>query len=88
MNLSQSFFAIAACLMVFMMLGMIWRVIIGPTTGDRLLAYDAMHTMVIGVMLILSVVYDSVVIADVAIVYTTLAFVSILYFARRMEGGI
>jgi len=36
----------------------------------------------------LGAVYDSVVMIDVAIVYMALSFVSTLYFARHLEGGI
>ena len=88
MNLSQYFFIIAAFLMALMMLALVVRVILGPSTGDRILASDGLHTMVGGAMLLLAAAYDSVVMADVAIVYTTLAFISVMFFARRMEGGI
>jgi multicomponent Na+:H+ antiporter subunit F len=50
--------------------------------------FDAINTLVSCVMLLMAAVYDSVVMVDVAIVYMAISFVSILYFARRMEGGI
>jgi multicomponent Na+:H+ antiporter subunit F len=88
MSPSQYIFAVAAFLMVIMILGYIGRVIVGPTTGDRLIAFDAVNTLVSCTMLLLAAVYDSVVMVDVAIVYMAISFVSILFFARRLEGGI
>ena len=88
MNLSQYFFAAVACCMAIMIVALIGRLIVGPTTADRVVVFDAFNTLVCGIMLLLAAVYDSVVMADVAIVYMGLAFVSTLFFARRLEGGI
>jgi multicomponent Na+:H+ antiporter subunit F len=64
------------------------RLFIGPTTADRLVALDLANTLVSAIMLLLGAVYDSVVMVDVSIVYMALSFVSTLYFARHLEGGI
>ena len=88
MILSQYVFAIAAFLLSLIAVGYIGRLVAGPTTGDRLVVFDAINTVVSCIMLLMAAVYDSVVMVDVAIVYMAISFVSILYFARRMEGGI
>ena len=88
MSLSQYLFAMVAFLMSAMIVALAGRLIAGPTTADRLVALDAVNTLVSGIMLLLGAVYDSVVMIDVAIVYMALSFVSTLYFARRLEGGI
>ena len=87
MSPSQYFFAIAAFLMSIMIMGYVGRLIVGPTTADRLVVLDAVNTQVSCIMLLLAVVYDSVVMVDVAIVYMAISCVSVLYFARRLEGG-
>jgi multicomponent Na+:H+ antiporter subunit F len=88
MNLSQYFFAGTAWLMAVLIVGLTGRLIAGPTTPDRLIALDTVNTLVSGIMLLLGAVYDSVVMIDVAIVYMALSFVSTLYFARHLEGGL
>ena len=88
MNLSQYFFATAAFLMSVMTVALTGRLISGPTTADRLTALYTINTLVSGIMLLLGAVYDSVVMVDAAIVYMTVSFLSILYFARYMEGGL
>ena len=88
MSLSQYLFAIVAFLMSVMIVATTGRLISGPTTADRLVAFDVINTLASGIMLLLGAVYDSVVMVDVAIVYMALSFVSGLYFARHLEGGI
>jgi multicomponent Na+:H+ antiporter subunit F len=88
MILSQYVFFIGAFILALIILGYVGRLVAGPTMGDRLVVFDAINTVVSCIMLLLAVVYDSVVMVDVAIVYMAISFVSILYFARRMEGGI
>ena len=63
------------------------RLVAGPTASDRLVAYDTMNTLVIAIMILLSVVYDSVVMVDISIVYAALSFVGTLFIARFIEGG-
>ncbi|GHV45194.1 monovalent cation/H+ antiporter subunit F [Synergistales bacterium] len=87
MNLSQCFFIGTAFIMGVLMVALIPRLISGPTTADRLVAQDVINTLVSGIMLLLGAAYDSVVMVDVAIVYMALSFVSGLYFARHLEGG-
>lgn len=88
MNLSQYFFAGAALLMALMLVGAAVRLFLGPTAPDRIVALDAVNTLVSAIMMLLAAVYDSVIVLDVAIVYMALSFVSTLYFARYLEGGV
>ena len=88
MNVSQYLFAGTAFLMGVLLVALIGRLFVGPTVADRLIALDVVNTLVSAIMLLLGAVYDSVVMVDVAIVYMALSFVSTLYFARHLEGGL
>jgi multicomponent Na+:H+ antiporter subunit F len=88
MSASQYLFAGTALMMAVLIVALLGRLIVGPTTPDRLVALDTVNTLVSGIMLLLGAVYDSVVMVDVAIVYMALSFVSTLYFARYLEGGV
>lgn len=88
MSISQYLFAGTALLMALMILASMGRLFLGPTTPDRLIALDVINTLVSAIMLLLGAFYDSVVMVDVAIVYMALSFVSTLYFARHLEGGV
>jgi multicomponent Na+:H+ antiporter subunit F len=67
---------------------MVGRAIAGPTNPDRVVALDALNTLVVALMILLSAVYDSVVMVDVAIVYAALSFVGTIFIARYLEGGL
>jgi len=88
MNVSQCLFAGTAFLMGLFIVAMSGRLFMGPTIADRLVVFDVINSMVSVIMLLLGAAYDSVVMVDVAIVYMALSFVSTLYFARHLEGGL
>ena len=68
--------------------GVFGRLIAGPTVLDRVVALDTLNTLVVGLMMLLAVVFDSVVMVDVAIVYAGLSFVGTMFIARYIEGEV
>ncbi len=85
--MNVALFAGAAAILGVAAVFMLGRLIAGPTVPDRVVALDSMNTLAIAIMLIMAVVYDSVVMVDVAIVYAALAFVGTMFIARFLEGG-
>jgi len=73
------------CLTVLMVLATV-RLVLGPTAPDRVIALDAVNTLVIAAMIIFGVIYQEVIFVDVAIVYGLLSFVSTLYIAKYIGG--
>ena len=73
------------CLTVLMVFAAV-RLVIGPTAPDRVIALDAVNTLVIAAMIIFGVIYQEVIFVDVAIVYGLLSFVSTLYIAKYIGG--
>ena len=68
-----------------MLLAMI-RLLKGPTSADRVVALDAINTLVVASMIVLGVVFKQVVFVDVAIVYALLSFVGTLFIAKYLGG--
>lgn len=85
--MTETLFLWAAALMGLAAVLVMGRLVAGPTASDRLVAFDTMNTLVIAIMIVLSVVYDSVVMVDISIVYAALSFVGTLFIARFIEGG-
>ncbi|HAK40590.1 MAG TPA: monovalent cation/H+ antiporter complex subunit F [Synergistales bacterium] len=83
-----TYFAWAAMITGILALVMVGRLVAGPTIPDRIVALDSINTMVVALMILLSLVYDSVVMVDVAIVYAALSFVGTMFIARHLEGGV
>ncbi len=73
------------CLTVLMAFAVV-RLVLGPTAPDRVIALDTVNTLVIASMILLGVVFQEIIIVDVAIVYGLLSFVSTLYIAKYIGG--
>jgi multicomponent Na+:H+ antiporter subunit F len=78
----------AAAVMGILAVAVLGRLVSGPTVSDRAVALDTLNTLVVGIMLLLAVAYDSVVMVDVAIVYAALSFVGTMFIARYIEGEV
>jgi len=64
------------------------RLVKGPTAPDRVVAMDAVNTLVVAEMIVLGIVYQQIIFIDVAIVYALLSFVGTLYIARQLGGDL
>lgn len=62
------------------------RLILGPTSADRVVAVDTVNTLTVASMVVLGLIYQEVIFIDVAIVYALLSFVSTLYIAKYIGG--
>ena len=65
-----------------------FRVVKGPTAGDRFIALDAATTITTALLALLGVMYNREWLIDVAIIYALLSFVAIIAIARYLEGGL
>ena len=72
--------------MVALMLLAMVRLVKGPTSADRVVALDAINTLVVAAMIVLAVVFRQFIFVDVAIIYALLAFVGTLYIAKYLGG--
>ncbi|NCD23354.1 MAG: cation:proton antiporter [Spartobacteria bacterium] len=75
----------ALVLVALMLLAMV-RLFKGPTAADRVVALDAINTLVVASMIVLAVVFRQFIFVDVAIIYALLAFVGTLYIAKYLGG--
>ncbi len=62
------------------------RMIIGPKLSDRVVALDTLNMIIIGVIAMLALIFESSLYLDIAIVYAILAFLETVVFARYLEG--
>ncbi len=72
-------------LVALMLLAMV-RLVKGPTSADRVVALDAVNTLVVAAMIVLGVVFRQFIFIDVAIIYALLSFVGTLYIAKYLGG--
>lgn len=65
----------------------LWRMLLGPTTPDRVVAADTLGVITTAAIALLALVLDSDLYLDVALIYGVLAFVGTVAVARAIEGG-
>jgi len=63
----------------------VYRLIIGPSSPDRVVALDLMATFGIGIVAVQAIVYNEPVFLDVAIVIALVAFLGTVAFAYYLE---
>ncbi len=63
------------------------RIVLGPTSPDRVVGLDTVNTLVIVSMVIFGAAFEQVIYIDVAIVYALLSFISTLFIAKYLQGG-
>ncbi len=61
------------------------RLVLGPNAEDRVVALDTFNVITIGVIALLSKIYNNPMYLDVALVYALLAFLETIVFARFVE---
>lgn len=62
------------------------RVIIGPTSSDRVAALDTMNVMLTGLIVFLAMVFNRGIYLDIALVYALLSFLETIVISRYLEG--
>jgi multicomponent Na+:H+ antiporter subunit F len=62
------------------------RAALGPTAPDRVVAVDAIVTLMVASMVLLGVDYRASIYLDVALVYAFLSFLGTLAIAKYLEG--
>ena len=82
----MSIWIFAASVLASLMLLAMVRLLKGPTSADRVVALDAINTLVVASMIVLAAEFRQVVFVDVAIVYALLSFVGTLFIAKYLGG--
>jgi multicomponent Na+:H+ antiporter subunit F len=73
-------------LMIASLMGF-WRVIIGPTVPDRIVAADALTIILTTVLVLLAVDFGNAIFLDIALAFSILAFADVLIMAKYFEHG-
>lgn len=79
--------AVVLVLILCLIIGLI-RVLVGPDNANRMLAAQLFGTIVTTIVVVLSVLQDNEVIANVALVFTLLASITVIAFLKLAEQPI
>ncbi|KUP06095.1 monovalent cation/H+ antiporter subunit F [Bacillus coahuilensis m2-6] len=70
------------------MLLLIYRVVKGPSVPDRVVALDALGINLVGVVALISIVFNSFAFLEVILLIGILAFIGTIAFAKFLEKGV
>jgi multisubunit Na+/H+ antiporter MnhF subunit len=65
----------------------LFRLLIGPSAPDRVVAADTLAVITTSALVVLAALLGSPLYLDVALIYGTLAFVGVVTIARAIEGN-
>jgi multicomponent Na+:H+ antiporter subunit F len=83
-----SMLTLSLTFMVLAIVPCIYRIIKGPTVPDRVIALDAMTTVIVVMLGIYSFDQGSVFFMDVALVLSIIAFVGTVTIAKYLDEGV
>jgi len=84
---AQTAIQVILLIMVALLIPASYRVVVGETLPDRLLAVDLITTLLIGIMILLALVEESDTFIDMAIVLAAFSFVGTISIARYISEG-
>lgn len=70
------------------MLAMVYRVIKGPTTPDRVVALDALGICLVAIIALVSIILESNAFLEVILLLGILAFIGTIAFSKYLEKGV
>ncbi|MBN2042918.1 MAG: cation:proton antiporter [Candidatus Aenigmarchaeota archaeon] len=62
------------------------RLFLGPTLSDRVISIDAISSIVVAAIVLISMVFSNRMLIDIAIVYAMLSFVGTLAISKYIMG--
>ncbi|WP_439646181.1 Na(+)/H(+) antiporter subunit F1 [Mesobacillus selenatarsenatis] len=70
------------------MIGLIYRVIKGPTVADRVVALDAIGISLVSVIALVSIVLETSAFLDIILLIGILTFIGTVAFSKFLEKGV
>ena len=71
---------------LFCSLFVLFRVIFGPSSADRIIAVEILGILIIGMLAILGLHYEQGFYMDIALIWALLSFIASLAFSKILEG--
>ena len=85
MNVLDGAVALASVMLTLSVVLAFIRLLRGPSLPDRVVAFDLMTSVAVGIMVLYSIATEETVFLDVAIVLALISFLGTVAFARYLE---
>lgn len=84
----DSVIVISLTIISLAMIGMIYRVIKGPTVADRVVALDAVGISLVAIIALVSIILKTNAFLDIILLIGILAFIGTVAFSKYLEKGV
>ena len=81
-------FELVTILLLLSMMITLYRFLIGPALGDRVVAFDTMNIMGVSLLVLLALYFQRSLYLDIALVFGLIGFLGTTIFGRYIEKGI
>lgn len=72
--------------LLFCSLFILFRVIFGPTSADRIVAVDILGVLSIGILTLTALYYEQSFFLDIGLIWALLSFIASIAYAKILEG--
>lgn len=83
----MTFLWVSLIIVILSIVGLLYRIYAGPTTPDRLVALDAIGVMLISVIALISILFETNFFIEVIILIAILSFIGTVAFSKFIEKG-
>lgn len=83
----MTFIWISLLIVILSIFGMLYRIFLGPTVPDRLIALDAIGVMFISATALLSILFKTEFFFEVILLIAVLSFIGTVAFSKFIEKG-
>jgi multicomponent Na+:H+ antiporter subunit F len=84
----MAFLWVIVVLVSISLLGFLYRLVIGPTTPDRVIALDAIGVGIIILIGLISILFDTEFFLEVILLLAILSFIGTVAFSKFTEKGV
>lgn len=81
------FILVTLLLILLSIIGLLVRIILGPSTPDRLVALDAFSVVILSSTALLSVLYGTSFLIEIILLLAILSFIGTIAFSKFIEKG-
>ena len=71
---------------LFCSLFVLFRVIVGPSPADRIVAVDILGVLIIGLLALMGIMNDQSFFLDIGLIWALMSFIASLAFSKILEG--
>ena len=82
-----TFIWVSLILVILSIVGLLYRLYLGPSIPDRLVALDAIGVMLISAIALLSVIFDTGFFMEVILLIAIMSFIGTASFSKFIEKG-